>query len=458
MQPSANKPAVRRVVPVVKSLTAKQVSGAISGALLAATAVLVPSAAVAVDTCHGQAATISPDSNGRLTGTPGPDVIVAFADQRVDAGAGDDLICVVASTPGSDVDAGPGDDTVDTTRSFVATVVSLGEGEDTLIGGRGEDDVYGSAPEGLGEHGINPLDTERDVISTGGGDDKVFSGSLGSPNLDKLTTGAGSDRIDIVGLDHTLELDAGPGTNTAIVTLSATETTAWVVDEAKRSLHFDEATSHWKGDVQRWYFTLAAGSTPSSLVFLGTRTDEQAFVSGKGLVPHFRMGGGNDWAGSLTTPGGSFALGAGHDRLTLGKYDDINVTFPIEDLRVDLRAHRARFGPIESPVWGVEELIAGASLVRAFGTGGGEKITANGCDVAVWGRSGPDRLVRGRDVISLCGGDVNSRIYGGRGNDILWGSQITDDLLVGGPGFDRARGMSGTDTCYTEVARGCELP
>jgi Ca2+-binding RTX toxin-like protein len=61
-------------------------------------------------------------------------------------------------------------------------------------------------------------------------------------------------------------------------------------------------------------------------------------------------------------------------------------------------------------------------------------------------------------VISLCGGDVNSRIYGGRGNDILWGSQITDDLLVGGPGFDRARGMSGTDTCYTEVARGCELP
>ncbi len=434
---------------------------AVSGALLVAGTLLVPSTAVAVDLCHGQPASVSPGPDGSLVGTAGPDVIVAHSGQRVEAGDGDDLICVVTSKPASNVDAGPGNDTVDTTRSSVSTAVSLGEGEDTFAGGRGVDAVWGSAPEGLGSSGLNPPDTERDVISTGGGDDKVFSGSLDSVNSDKIATGSGTDRIDVIGLDPTLELDAGAGRNIALVTLSADETTAWLVDVAQRKIQVDDGvndvTWHWQGQLPRWSFHLAEGSTPSSLVFLGTRGDENAFVSGAGLVPHFRMGPGDDWAGNLTTPGGTYFLGAGHDKLTLGKYDDVAVAFPIDELRVNLGAHRARFGGgVESPVWGVETLLAGADLLRVRGSARAERVVANGCRVVVRGLGGNDRLRRGADLISPCD-PVVSRLYGGRGHDILWGSQLTDDLLVGGRGFDRARGMKGTDTCFAEVERGCEL-
>ena len=65
---------------------------------------------------------------GNLVGTSGPDVIVAHDGQRVDAGDGDDLVCLVADDFGIEVDAGPGDDTVDATRSSDFSVVSLGAG------------------------------------------------------------------------------------------------------------------------------------------------------------------------------------------------------------------------------------------------------------------------------------------------------------------------------------------
>ena len=128
-----------------------------------------------------------------------------------------------------------------------------------------------------------------------------------------------------------LSLDVGGGRNTAIVTLAAAETTAWLFDAARRTINFDEATSRWKGHLDRWYFRMAEGQVRSSLVFLGSRSPETVFVSGPGLVPHLRMGNGDDWAGSLTTKGGSFFLGGGRDRLTLGKYDSVSATFPFAE-------------------------------------------------------------------------------------------------------------------------------
>ena len=43
-------------------------------------------------------------------------------------------------------------------------------------------------------------------------------------------------------------------------------------------------------------------------------------------MPGLRLGGGDDWA--LAHKGGTFFLGEGRDRLTLGKYDSVAVTFP----------------------------------------------------------------------------------------------------------------------------------
>jgi hypothetical protein len=432
-------------------------ASAISGALILAGTVLIPAAAIAADTCHGQPATITPDVNGHLVGTPLADVIVAHDEDSVDAGAGDDLICLVGAQPGGATNAGPGDDTVDATQNTAGSNVSLGLGQDRFIGGPGRDWVYGSDSEGSGFPGPDPQDTEPDVITTGGGNDQVFSGSRGAPNSDKIATGRGDDRIHLEGLDHDTSLDAGGGKNTAIVTLVAPQTTAWLVNVGKRTLNFDEETSSWEGSLHRWYFTLADGQAPSSVVFVGTRASDSVFVSGPGLVPHFRLGGGRDWGGSLTTRGGTFFLGPGRDRLTLGKYDSQAVAFPLAELSVKLHQHRAAFGNgIVSPVFGVETLIAGARQVRVLGSSGADRITANGCNVQVSGGPGADVLTRGQDVVSICD-VVLSRLEGDAGNDWLFGSQRTDDVLLGGQGFDHARGMRGTDTCRAEVERGCEL-
>ena len=201
---------------------------------------------------------------------------------------------------------------------------------------------------------------------------------------------------------------------------------------------------------------MATGQARSSLVFLGTRAGENVFVSGPKLVPHVRMGDGDDWAGSLTTKGGTFFLGGGRDRLTLGKYDSVSATYPWASLTVDLRQHRAAFGGgVQSPVFGVEELRAAAEQLEVLGTRGRNHITANGCYVAGRRRLRGDLLIRGQVIISICD-SVSTRLRGGAGDDLLFGSSQTDDVLLGGPGFDRARGMRGDDLCRAEVTRGCE--
>ena len=94
-----------------------------------------PAAAIAVDTCHGQPASVTPDVDGNVVGTPLADVIVAHDEQRVDAGAGNDLICPVGTQAMEPTDAGPGDDRVDATSSTWSSNVSLGTSADTFVGG-----------------------------------------------------------------------------------------------------------------------------------------------------------------------------------------------------------------------------------------------------------------------------------------------------------------------------------
>ncbi|MDX6580830.1 MAG: large repetitive protein, partial [Solirubrobacterales bacterium] len=118
-------------------------------------------------TCFGRTPTIvGTDANdGLLKGTDGPDVIIAArgADD-VDAGGGNDLICLRGE--GDRTDAGDGNDRV-----------RGGGGEDTIFGGNGNDDLRGG----------------RD-------DDQIF-GDAGNDNIDGrhgddgCTGGAGHDDI-----------------------------------------------------------------------------------------------------------------------------------------------------------------------------------------------------------------------------------------------------------------------
>ena len=69
---------------------------------------LSPSAPAAAQaaTCQGQPATLEA-TGGDVVGTPGPDVIVVSGSlTRVDAGDGDDVICVVGNTGKVTISAG----------------------------------------------------------------------------------------------------------------------------------------------------------------------------------------------------------------------------------------------------------------------------------------------------------------------------------------------------------------
>jgi glucose/arabinose dehydrogenase len=98
--------------------------------------------------CRGRSATVAgTDSNNRLIGTPGPDVIAAGAGRdRVKGGGGRDVVCA-------------------------------GAGADRALGGGGRDLLAGS--EG------------RDKLRGGGGKDRI----IGGPGRDRCAGGAGRDKV-----------------------------------------------------------------------------------------------------------------------------------------------------------------------------------------------------------------------------------------------------------------------
>lgn len=102
-------------------------------------------ASAAEETCQGKTATIVGTPEGRIVGTPGDDVIVSYGDWSVDAGDGDDLICLrpILSLV-QEVDAGAGDDSVVSEGETNNTDTDLGPGRDSFVGGGGEDRIEAS--------------------------------------------------------------------------------------------------------------------------------------------------------------------------------------------------------------------------------------------------------------------------------------------------------------------------
>ena len=117
-------------------------------AALLGLAMLVPStgASAAEEMCQGVPATIVGNPGGQLVGTPGDDVIVSYGDYTVDAGAGDDLICLRPVVGGNvvEVDAGAGDDSVVSEGEQNNAFTDLGPGRDSFVGGGGEDRIEAS--------------------------------------------------------------------------------------------------------------------------------------------------------------------------------------------------------------------------------------------------------------------------------------------------------------------------
>jgi Ca2+-binding RTX toxin-like protein len=103
---------------------------ALAGApVLALLAVPAPAPAADTLTCQYQTATIVAAPGAAANGTPGADVIVGLGNNTIDAGGGDDVLCIVSGH----VTTGDGSDSVDIQPGGPeATVVDLGTGRDRV--------------------------------------------------------------------------------------------------------------------------------------------------------------------------------------------------------------------------------------------------------------------------------------------------------------------------------------
>jgi Ca2+-binding RTX toxin-like protein len=149
-------------------------------ALAAAPIVFTGTAHAATPECFGQRATIvGTDDPDTIHGSPGDDVIVAGAGADTVYGeGGDDLICSGhgggVDEEGAHVDrifGGPGDDKIDGGPKDIVP------DEDYLVGGHGDDVLYGGA--------------DRDTLDDGPGHDRAYGGT----GFDTFYAGAGNDLI-----------------------------------------------------------------------------------------------------------------------------------------------------------------------------------------------------------------------------------------------------------------------
>ena len=402
----------------------------------------------AVEPCQGQAPTIVGTFAGTVTGTPGDDVIVTEGASEVEAGDGNDRICITGQEdPNSlwvTVDAGAGNDIVDSTAFLADVLAQLGPGTDAYVGGPGEDEVD-----------TRDSDEVGDTVMTGGGPDRVITGRSGRPVNDTVDLGPGDDYLKLRGLAGSGSMNGGEGRDLAQLTDHSRA--SWRVDNRRHEATVGEATMLLLGlesfdlDTLRW----------ESLTFVGGAEDERldlgrypsARPDGGALVD---MGGGDDnlivGPARLTGP---YHGGAGRDQLTIEGNDRADVTKGSID--ADLAAGLVRIGSDEVKATSWTDLTLYAFDRSVVRTGAGPNaVVVRGCRATV-------RLGGGNDLVRLeatdfrCAGRMSSRAltaYGEGGDDTMTGS-AGNDRLVGGPGRDTAKGGPGRDVCSAETTAGC---
>jgi len=195
---------------------------------------LVPSPALAAETCQEKLVTISDSDGGTVEGTDGDDVILATGDSsRVEAKGGDDTICLVDG----DAIGGPGEDSVQVVddpaaQHLVVTTedvdITLGAGGDSLVlagvrRGEGAVRLVDGTPLTLEGRYRVAMDLKDDLLEMDGGSYTVtgapvvragarrvyLEGDAGDNRISvtdnaclvTATGGGGDDFIDLVGFD-----------------------------------------------------------------------------------------------------------------------------------------------------------------------------------------------------------------------------------------------------------------
>ncbi|MBD1827369.1 calcium-binding protein [Microcoleus vaginatus GB1-A2] len=296
------------------------------------------------------------------------------------------------------------------------TVITIGIERTTLIGGGGNDSLYGAIGEfGGGRNffdGADGNDTinvfaTSDTALGGAGDDFIVSSTVSALS----SVGAQSTVAGFAGRNL---LDGGVGNDT-IVAAFATDT--MVGGEGNDSLSGS--------------FTNAAGAEGNDTI-----NATRAIFAGTGTALVTLDGGmGNDLLIGYTNPTGSFTVtnlmngGEGSDTIIFGTQRD----------RV--------IGNVAG-----NDFISYASGVTFSGTvanlltdtlGSNFIIGANGTDVITTGNG--DDILFGEASSSTLGGFGNDTLNAGGGNDTMLGG-FGDDYLIGGDGNDSLGGGPGADT------------
>jgi Ca2+-binding RTX toxin-like protein len=429
----------------------RRLTGGLAVAIVASTA-LVGAASTAVarqETCFGQPATHVGTPGRPLHATSGPDVIVSNGVASLNAGAGDDLICVTGSAGGElFVNAGPGDDVLDTTAAGTSPFVelTLGAGADRFQGGPLDELVHAGTQTGAYDSTARS-DHEVDLIDTGDGDDIVGTGDPTAPNSDVVRLGPGDDAVAWAATQHAPGglVDGGDGHDFLTMTRSRG---AWVLDNAAgRATRDGVLMAAWSG-LELFDTTNLVGA-PGPIVFVGSDADEVLQVASPVQAA---MAGGDDLV-EVARPGarGSYDGGPGADALVLVAWA-YDLRFDMPSGRLVLRTREG--SAVRSTATGFDRFLgASRRSVQVRGTPDRNLLVLVGCDVRADAGAGRDDVRLGFQV--PCGLAGVRRLEGGPGADVLTGSGA-DDVLLGGAGSDRALGRRGDDRCRAERREGCE--
>lgn len=385
-----------------------------------------PSGGAGVPRCDGVTATIIGTGGAdRLTGTSGRDVVAGLGgDDVIDALAGDDLVC---GGPGADrLVGGPGDDRllggsdrkgVGPGGTFlVGDVLVGGPGADRLVGGgdtrsvgeRRRPDTYSFA------ESAKPVTVDlSEGTATGQGRDTIVvgpaSGVEGTAHGDTIT---GSSRADTV--------DGGAGNDTIATGLGADSV-------------FPDGLVEGDGGKD----TVATGPGRDLVSSLAGRDEistgaDADFVEAFGPDPTVvEAGSGDDYVGTLVTPGLGAAVSGGAGDDTVAFYGRLLAgQTPTARFTVDAR----RGTTSASGAVTAEGTIRGVERHRFVGP-------------LRWKYVGSDLPER---AWAIDGGPVRALMGGG--NDVVTGSPL-GDLIDGGSGTDTGYRGGGQDACRS-VERG----
>lgn len=332
-----------------------------------------------------------------LYGNEGNDYLFGFANEdKIDGGTGNDLIqghvWMVSHYDGTSwvkVPAFPDDPVMG----------------DTLIGGEGNDGIFGSLADDKIYGGLG-----KDILTGLGGDDSI----LGEEEDDIIFGSGGGDHLE--GNEGNDALFGDGYAN--FLTFTDLQNSTW-------SLSFDEGRGY---------------PYSCNISFSALMSDEISFgddtILGGNGNDYIEGGRGND----------SLFGGNDNDSISGGIGDDYIEGNSGNDLLIGDNGNL-----VETPNDGIDHIYGGGGNDILYGNGKNDYLYGEDNDDYLYGGTGNDELHGGSGTDYLYGEEGNDTLFGGGGDDLLYGN-VGDDTLYGGGGNDLLYGDnsdftgSGNDT------------